>query len=128
MGFSGEATTVCRWLRSRRAGLPSGENIQAERHVVTVLDKELKRQVTVDGAEYTVSVNPEGFRLTGKGKRKPEVQLLWRDLLNGDVAMAVALNASLSGRPPAAEPDATQLSRRAGKPSARKTTRHGPSS
>jgi hypothetical protein len=40
-----------------------------ELHVVTVLDKELKRQVTVDGADYTVAVDPDGFRLTGKGER-----------------------------------------------------------
>ncbi|MET0541237.1 MAG: hypothetical protein ABWZ88_05730 [Variovorax sp.] len=64
--------------------------------MTTVLDKELKRQVTIDGAEYTVAVDPEGLRLTGKGKRKPEVELRWRDLLSGDAAMAVALNASLS--------------------------------
>jgi hypothetical protein len=64
--------------------------------VATVLDKELKRQVTVDGAEYIVAVDPEGMRLTGKGKRRPEVQLRWRDLLSGEAAIAVALNASLS--------------------------------
>jgi len=64
--------------------------------VVTVLDKELKRQVTVDGVDFTVVVDPEGLRLTGKGKRRPEVELRWRDLLSGEAAMAVALNASLA--------------------------------
>ena len=64
--------------------------------MATVLDKELKRQVTIDGVEYTVAVDPQGLRLTGKGKRRPEVELRWRDLLSGDAAMAVALNASLS--------------------------------
>jgi hypothetical protein len=63
--------------------------------VATVLVKELKRQVTVDGVDYTVAVDPDGLRLTGKGKRKPQVELRWRDLLSGDAAMAVALNASL---------------------------------
>ncbi len=63
--------------------------------MATVLDKELKRQVTVDGVDYVVAVNPDGFRLTGKGKRTPQVELRWRDLLSGDAAMAVALNASL---------------------------------
>ena len=65
------------------------------RIVATVLNKELKRQVTVDGVDYVVAVNPDGFRLTGKGKRTPQVELRWRDLLSGDAAMAVALNASL---------------------------------
>jgi hypothetical protein len=64
--------------------------------VATVLDKELKRQVTVDGSDYTVALDPAGVRLTGKGKRKPEVELRWRDLLSGEAALAVALNASLS--------------------------------
>jgi hypothetical protein len=71
-------------------------------HMATVLGKELKRQVTVEGAEYTVVIDPEGFRLTGKGKRRPQVELRWRDLLSGEAAMAVALNVSLSEtRPPA---------------------------
>lgn len=63
--------------------------------MVTALDKDLKRQVTVDGVVYTLTLNANGFRLTGKGKRKPDIELLWRDLLSGDAAMAVALNASL---------------------------------
>ena len=63
--------------------------------MTTVLDKELKRQVSVDGVDYTVALDPDGIRLTGKGKRKAEVELRWRDLLSGDAAMAVALNASL---------------------------------
>lgn len=72
--------------------------------MTTVLDKELKRQVTVDGADYTVAFGPDGFRVTGKGKRRPQVELRWRDLLSGDAAMAVALNASLSDkRQPAAQ-------------------------
>jgi hypothetical protein len=71
--------------------------------MATVLDKELKRQVTVDGADYMVVINPEGIRLTGKGKRKPEVELHWRDLLSGEAALAVALNASLSAPRPAAK-------------------------
>ena len=76
--------------------------------MVTVLDKELKRQVTIDGVDYTVAVDPEGLRLTGKGKRKPEVELCWRDLLSGDAAMAAALNASLSKKRQAATKPATE--------------------
>ena len=49
-----------------------------------------------------LAVRPERFRITGKGKRTPLVDLRWRDLLSPDAAMAVALNASLSpkGQPP----------------------------
>ena len=67
--------------------------------MATVLDKELKRQITVDGADYTVALTPDGVRLTGKGKRKPEIELRWLDLLSGEAAMAAALNASVSMAP-----------------------------
>ena len=64
--------------------------------MTTVLDKALKRQVTVDAVDYTVVLDPEGIRVTQKGKRRPEVELRWRELLSGEAAMAVALNASLA--------------------------------
>ena len=80
--------------------------------MATVLDKELKRQVTVDGVDYTITLGPEGSRLTGKGKRKSEVELRWRDLLSGEAAMAVALNASLATRQTANRPEAGQSSNR----------------
>jgi hypothetical protein len=63
--------------------------------VTTRLDKELKRQLAVDGADYTVAIDPSGLRVTGKGRRKPQVELRWQDLLNGEAALATALNASL---------------------------------
>lgn len=64
--------------------------------MVTILDKQLKRQITVEGADYTVALDSEGMRLTGKGKRRPEVELRWNDLLSGEAALAVALRASLA--------------------------------
>jgi hypothetical protein len=92
--------------------------------LATVLDKELKRQVSVDGLDYTVAVNPQGLRLTGKGKRKPEVELRWSDLLSGEAALAVALNASLSPkRQPAANPQTEIATARAGKPAPKKPPR-----
>lgn len=87
--------------------------------MATILDKVLKRQITVDGVDYTLVVDPEGLRLTGKGKRRAEVELRWRDLVSGEAAMAVALNASLAGRPTAtaleAEPPPARTSKRAPK-------------
>ncbi len=73
--------------------------------MTTVLDKTLKRQVSVDGVDYTVALDPEGIRVTQKGKRRADVELRWRELLNGEAAMAVALNASLALRPVAARPE-----------------------
>jgi hypothetical protein len=92
--------------------------------VATVLDKELKRQLTVDGVQYIVAVDPDGVRLTGKGKRKPEVDLRWRDLLSGDAAMAVALNASLATKRQATHAPAAEPSRdRSGKGAPKKRAR-----
>lgn len=75
--------------------------------MTTVLDKELKRRISVDGAEYTVIIDPDGLRIVGKGKRKPDAALRWRDLLSGDAALAAALNASISGKPAGAEDEAS---------------------
>jgi len=80
--------------------------------VTTILDKELKRQVTVDGVDYTIAIDPDGVRVTGKSKRRPQVELRWRDLLSGDAALAVALNASLTqARQPATKPMTGQPAR-----------------
>ena len=89
--------------------------------MATILDKQLKRQITVDGVDYTVAVDPEGIRLIGKGKRRPEVELRWRDLLSGEAAMAVALNASLSTkRQTSTRPATEQPVARTSKPAAKK--------
>ena len=90
-------------------------------HVATVLDKELKRQITIDGVVYTIAVDPEGIRLIGKGKRRPDVELRWRDLLSGEAALAIALNASLSKKRQASTKPATeQPADRTSKPAAKK--------
>ena len=65
----------------------------------TPLEKELKRSIDVNGEPYTVIIDPAGLRLVGKGKRKPQVQLAWKDLVSGDAALAVALNASVGEKP-----------------------------
>lgn len=76
--------------------------------MTTRLDKVLKRQVTVDGADYTIAIDPSGMRVTGEGRRKPEVELRWRDLLNGEAAMAPASNASLLMNGPVASKKTTR--------------------
>ena len=91
--------------------------------MTTVLDKELKRRVTVDGVDYTVAVDPEGVRLTGKGKRRPEVQLRWHDLLSGEAALAVALNASLARRGMATKPKSVPSPDRASERAPKKQAR-----
>ncbi len=88
--------------------------------MATVLDKELKRRVTIDGADYTVAIDPQGIRLTGKGKRRPEVELRWLDLMSGDAALATALNASLTTHAAIARPTTEQRPERTSKRASKK--------
>ena len=62
--------------------------------MTTRLEKVLKRELEIDGAPYILAISPHGLKLTLKGKRKGQ-ELLWKDLVSGQAALAVALNASL---------------------------------
>jgi len=61
---------------------------------MTPLDHPIKRQLLLDGVAFTLTLDADGLRLVEKGKRKG-VDLRWRDLVNGDAALASALQASL---------------------------------
>ena len=61
---------------------------------MTRLDKPLKRELKIKKQSYVLTIDPAGLKLTKKGRRKG-IQLAWNDLVSGDAAMAVALNASL---------------------------------
>ena len=62
--------------------------------MATKLEKPLKREISVDGKAFIVTVAPEGLKLAGKGRRKG-LELSWEDLVGGDAALATALRASL---------------------------------
>lgn len=61
---------------------------------MTKLDKALKREVKVKKDSYVLTIDPDGFKLTRKGRRKG-VAFTWKDLVSGDAAMTAALNASI---------------------------------
>ena len=63
--------------------------------MTTKLEGDLKREVLIGGQAYTLTISPAGFTLTLKGRRKG-LDIKWADLVNGDAALATALNASLS--------------------------------
>lgn len=63
---------------------------------MTKLDAPLRRELAIGGKPYVLTITPEGFKLVPKGKRKGR-ELAWRDLVTGEAALAVALNASLGG-------------------------------
>ena len=58
------------------------------------LDKALKREVAIGDEPYMLTIAPDGLKLVPKGKRNG-VELRWEDLVSGQAALAVALNASL---------------------------------
>jgi hypothetical protein len=60
---------------------------------MTQLDKPLKRELRLNGGPHVLTIDPNGLRLTRKGRRKG-IEIAWKDLVSGDAAMAVALNAS----------------------------------
>jgi hypothetical protein len=62
---------------------------------MTKLEGTLRRELEIEGKPYTLTLSPEGLKLTAKGHRKGH-ELRWKDLVSGEAALAVALNASLS--------------------------------
>ena len=62
--------------------------------MATKLDKALKRELEVKGEPYMLTLSPEGLKLVPKGRRNG-LELKWTDLVSGQAALAVALNASL---------------------------------
>ena len=63
--------------------------------MTTKLDGPLRREVDVDGQAYTLTLDPQGLRLVPKGRRKG-LELRWSELVNGDAALAAALQGSLA--------------------------------
>lgn len=59
--------------------------------MATKLDKQLKREIDIDGKPYMVTLSPDGVKLTEKGKRKG-LGVSWKGLVNGEAASAVSLS------------------------------------
>jgi hypothetical protein len=62
--------------------------------MATKLEKPLKREISVGGEAYIVTLTPAELLITLKGHRKGKL-LAWKDLIGDDAALATALNASL---------------------------------
>lgn len=63
--------------------------------MTTKLEGDLRREVMIGGHAYTVTLSPAALTLAMKGRRKG-LELKWVDLVNGEAALATALNASLT--------------------------------
>jgi len=72
---------------------------------MTPLEKTLKRTLRIDGRDYVVTLTPDALKITEKGHRLG-LELQWADLISGESALAIALQASVgklqSGSLPAA--------------------------
>ena len=62
--------------------------------MATKLEKALKREISVAGQAYIITLSPRELLITLKGHRKGK-SLRWEDLVSGEAALATALNASL---------------------------------
>jgi hypothetical protein len=60
---------------------------------MTRLDRPIRRELDIGEDTYTLTIDPAGLKLTRKGRRKG-LELDWQDLVNGDAALAAALQAS----------------------------------
>jgi hypothetical protein len=61
---------------------------------MTKLDKPLRRELTIGEKAYTLTIAPEGLKLTEKGHRRG-IELKWQDVVNGEAGLATALQASV---------------------------------
>jgi hypothetical protein len=66
--------------------------------MTTKLEGPLRREIRINDAPYTLTIDAEGLKLVEKGRRKG-VELAWTALVSGDAALATALQASLDIRP-----------------------------
>jgi hypothetical protein len=90
----------------------AGATLAGALGMATRLEGSLKREIEVERRPYTLTITAERFKLVPKGHRKG-LELAWKDLLSGEEALAVALNASLARLPDASAARATAVTRRA---------------
>jgi hypothetical protein len=66
--------------------------------MTTRLESPLKRELLINGEPYRLTISPLGLHLARKGRRKG-YELSWLDFVNGDAALAAALNATVAAGP-----------------------------
>jgi hypothetical protein len=61
--------------------------------MATKLNKQLKREIDVDGKPYMITLSPEGVKLTEKGKRLGR-EHTWKELLGGEASATTSSGSS----------------------------------
>lgn len=62
--------------------------------MATKLDKQLKREIDVNGVAYMVTLAPEGLKVVQKGRRNGQ-ELTWEQIVRGDVTLTQDLKDSV---------------------------------
>jgi hypothetical protein len=66
------------------------------------LDRAIKRELDLDGTLYTITIAPEGLKVTEKGKRKGQ-EVSWRSIISGDATLSENLKLSVDASKPSSE-------------------------
>jgi hypothetical protein len=66
--------------------------------MITRLEGPLRREISIEGRPYVLTISPSGMLLAEKGRRKG-FTMDWTAFVSGEVALASALNASLAAAP-----------------------------
>ena len=62
--------------------------------MTTPLDKPIRRELSLNGALYTVTISTDGVKIVPKGKRLGH-EISWETLLSGDAELRRDLNISV---------------------------------
>lgn len=62
--------------------------------MTTPLDRPIRRELSLNGALYTVTISQEGVKIVPKGKRTGH-EITWDTLLSGDAELRRDLNISV---------------------------------
>ena len=62
--------------------------------MTTALDRPIKRELEIDGTRYTITISPEGIKVTEKGKRKGQ-EISWRYIISCYAALRRDLSLSV---------------------------------
>jgi hypothetical protein len=62
--------------------------------MTTLLDKPIRRELSLNGTLYTVTISTDGVKIVPKGKRLGH-EISWETLLSGDAELRRDLNISV---------------------------------
>jgi len=76
--------------------------------MTTRLDKPIKREITVGGEAFVLTLMPDAVTITPKGRRKGKT-FAWAELWSGEQELTTQLRASVAGLAPTGAPERPPL-------------------